>query len=1527
MIYPPTPQPASQRRRRFHPARSTTIVMVSAAAVLLRTAGAPAPSASAATATVSYTYDAAGRLATVTTAAGTATYHYDAEGNLLSISSPAAVPPPTAARTGQAAPRPVITAAGPPVVAPGKTITIKGRGFSPAAITDLVRVGALLAHVTAASATQLTVAAPPGTGGAVRVTTPSGTAHGPKVRITEPRIPAPPAQGRDRHPLRAAAGVTALSGLVEDNHGRPLPGVAISLASLSGQQLATTVTAASGRFLLTHLAPGRHQLIIAANHLHSRPSYGIYAEPVELPTGRTTVLPWITYLTPLDQAHTVTIPSPTTRQVTLTTPKIPGLKIQIPKGTVITGHNGRPVTKLSITPLTVGRTAYPLAPGMQPGFFTLQPGDATVHGPGLRVIYPNGAGHPPGTAVPLLTDSPTWPGMGWWRYGTGHVTPNGKQIIPDPGTRWHLISLGGYPITTPPPGGPPPCGAPPAGGGGSGGGEGDGNTGPPPDGPNSCPQGGGGPGDPVSLATGLWMDQATDLTLPDVESVQLTRTFRQLDPNVRDFGIGASSGLNFYIALDNSSGDFNLYNPAGGVISYAPTGTTGLYQSVGSPTIFAGSTLNWLSTDADGPFTIHLTNGTVLSFGNPAYLTQITDRFGNAITINRDIVTVGVQQVQTQIRTITTPDGEWMKFTYGNCMASNSAITCITQVTDNSGRTLTYSYDANGRLTSVTNPAGGVTSYTWAPCPTQTAITCTELLTATDPDGHVTTNTYDPATGRVTGQTDGVGNTWSYSYTTNSSGQITQATVTDPRGVHDTYSFNPAGLLSSVTDAAGTPAAQTTTTAFDPTTNLLTSETDPLGRTTSYTYDNLGNVTSLTELAGTAHPSTWTFTYEPTYNRITSETNPLGHTTTIAYNDSTQTETVTDPLGHQSVITLNNEGQQIEITNPVGGSTYLSYLYGDLVAIANPLGQTSTIYYDSVSQPLQITDPQGNTTSDTWAPLGQLASQTEPLGAATSYGYDSDGNLTSVTDANSHTTTFTYDGDSQVMKKTDPLGNVTRYTYDGDRNLASVTDANKNIDTFTYDNLNNLATARYGVSGTTQQTKIVYTHDAANRLTKAAQTPGGTYSLKYDGLNDMLSQASPAGTVSHTYNTAGLPTSLAVPGQSKVTYTYDSDSHITKITQGATNVTLTYDAASRLSAATLPDGIKQANTYDAASDLTGQTFKHGTTSVGAINYGYTADSQISSESGSLASATLPPALTGTTYNADNELTSSGGTTYSYDKNGNRTSNGANTYTWNAQNQLTGISGAVTAAFGYNPFGQQASAAVGGTATSYLHDGTAWNSNVVQEQTGGTPAANLLTGAPGQIFQLTTPAGTNSSLLTGPLGSTIALASASGQITTSYSYDPNGTVTTTGASSPNTFEFNATQNNGTGLDLMGARYYDPATGTFISQDPTGFHGDITNLYNYANNDPINQSDPTGCLSRENCIALAAGLFAIGFALLALSGVGAAIDGLILTAAAAEGVWGLVTGTGIGLAGIGGDILGHVLGNNYCEEPLYPPRMPD
>src|ERR1019366_4391338 len=42
----------------------------------------------------------------------------------------------------------------------------------------------------------------------------------------------------------------------------------------------------------------------------------------------------------------------------------------------------------------------------------------------------------------------------------------------------------------------------------------------------------------------------------------------------------------------------------------------------------------------------------------------------------------------------------------------------------------------------------------------------------------------------------------------------------------------------------------------------------------------------------------------------------------------------------------------------------------------------------------------------------------------------------------------------------------------------------------------------------------------------------------------------------------------------------------------------------------------------------------------------------------------------------------------------------------------------------------------------------------------------------------------------------------------------------------------------------ARYYNPTTGRFLSEDPAGFRGSGTNLYEYAFDSPINANDPFG-----------------------------------------------------------------------------------
>ena len=117
--------------------------------------------------------------------------------------------------------------------------------------------------------------------------------------------------------------------------------------------------------------------------------------------------------------------------------------------------------------------------------------------------------------------------------------------------------------------------------------------------------------------------------------------------------------------------------------------------------------------------------------------------------------------------------------------------------TDALNNSTSYTYDSMGNVLTKSQQLTTSTTLTW----TYTYNSFQEVLTATDPAGHVTTNVYDAA-GNLTSTTtppptgSGSGLTTSFQY--NTLGELTQ--VTDPRGNHTNLAYNSAGLVSSITD-------------------------------------------------------------------------------------------------------------------------------------------------------------------------------------------------------------------------------------------------------------------------------------------------------------------------------------------------------------------------------------------------------------------------------------------------------------------------------------------------------------------------------------------------------------------------------------------------------------------------------------------------------------------------------------------------------------------------------------------------------
>lgn len=1197
---------------------------------------------------------------------------------------------------------------------------------------------------------------------------------------------------QDQPPLQAAPGVTALAGQVLLLNGHPLSDVTVRL------QGKTTQTDQTGRFLLTALEAGHHVMVVdGRTAARGNKAYGLFRIGVDINAGRTNVLPFTSWMPRLDTDHATNITSPTAAEVALKTPYIPGLEVHIPAGAVVRDTDGQTVTRLSITPIPVDRPPFPLPPEVKvPVFFTVQPGASRVIPPRARVVYPNYNGDRPGTRMNFWNYDPE--NKGWYVYGQGTVTADGRQVVPDPGVV--IYEFTGFMIAS-------PSLAP--------------GTGPRPGDPD------GDDGDPVNLGTGLFVHRHTDIALVDTMPLALTRTYRQNDLTSRAFGIGATHGYEMFLVGTTFPYTYqDLILPDGGRIHFdrVSPGTSyndAVYESL-SPTEFYKAQLTWNG----GGWNIKLKNGSMLVFpdgfnagrASQSAVIRIQDRNGNSINITRG--------TNGNVTRVASPNGRYIDFTY-------DVSDRVTQARDNVGRAVGYTYDAGGRLWKVTDLAGGVSEYTYN--------TSHQMLTLKDPKGVVyLTNEYD-ASGKVTKQTQADNTTYTFAYTLAADGRVTQTDVTGPRGQLRRVTFNADGYILTDTRAVGTTEQQTVTYERQAGSDLPLNITDHLARKTAYAYDAMGNVTSVTRLAGTPNAVTTTFTYEPTFNYPASVTDPLNHTTSFEYDGKGNITGAVDPLGHRSSFTYSPAGQLTSVSDALGNTAQFRYEMGDLVEVVNARGNSTRQFIDDAGRLLSLTNAQGQVIRYEYDAANRPVKVTDPLGGVTTFAYDANGNLLSLKDARNNTTSYAYDSMNRVLTRTDPLLRAQSYAYDAAGNLTKFTDRRGKVTTFTYDNLNRRTFAGFGTvvgaQSTTYESKINYTYDAGHRVTKTVDSAYGTNTYTYDGLNRLLSKATPQGSISYTYDAANRPATMTVAGQAAVSYAYDADGRLTGVTKGGTGVALTYDDADRRASMTLPNGLTVEYAYDAKSNLVGLTYKNGAAVLGDLSYERDQMGNRSKVGGSFArlAAAQPATMT---YDAASQLKQKGTAALTYDANGNLTGDGVNTYTWDARNQLASISGGVTASFGYDASGRRTKKTVNGATTEYLYDGF----NAVQELSGGAVTANLLTGTLDEVFSRTTAAGTQTPLADG-LGSTLAVTDAAGAIQTEYSYDAFGNTTASGAASSYPYQYAGRENDGTGLYFNRARYYAPGLQRFISQDPIGFGGG-GNHYAYVGNNPANFVDPLG-----------------------------------------------------------------------------------
>jgi len=827
---------------------------------------------------------------------------------------------------------------------------------------------------------------------------------------------------------------------------------------------------------------------------------------------------------------------------------------------------------------------------------------------------------------------------------------------------------------------------------------------------------------------------------------------------------------------------------------------------------------------------------------------------------------------------------------------------CLLYAQDPDGVQTTFTCDANGRLATVTDRRGGVTTFGYNPSSWKLSqITLPQIpvdagggaTTLANPvitlgDWHGTYASFlssanasiHDAAGRIT------------TFFVNSFGQPTD--VTDPAGLHTTHTYfgvlptrlrHPNGWTDTVTyDTVGRVtrnhiAGSSAMTYHYNAGGLLDIISGSGGRGDTLTYDASRRVTR-EALTGTPRQVT-RYTYDPATLRVATVMDTAGHTTSFSYdtrlgntNSTTvpgsrvtsrvvdaygRDSSVTGPLLNPRVLLYDSLNRVMSISDGVGTTRFAYHQLQDSLYDAN--GNRYSTSYNSLGWPTQDCDALGLCSASRYDPSGVLMSTTNRRGQIVSVTRDYVGRILTRSGPGLVTNNFGYSSDGRTMAAWNSVERDSVFMDPGSETTRSTDSVVTWIDGRRYRVFHSVRNVEAGTDSTSisSNTAVTFntrkaTYDASGYLTSIGD---GLYNSTIAATGEGIGQAI-------TYGGGGsrttTPTSLHETQQVSLVPTgpgnsFGRDYHFDL----SGRVDQKHSVGDNLNAYFFGyDGLGRLQSYDLRSSCSGSppdsTSGIGHSCPGLISHdAYTYDA--------MGNRTDHSAVV----IAGNRYQNFNGISIAYDADGNQTQKydpavSNRDFFWSAESQLDSVvqNNWDRVRYDYNALGQpvrklRRSGAGAWAVDSYF----LWDSDQLLAEF--DPAGNRRSDYIYNPGTIDSPFG-HSVGATGVIGVRYQQQDAlgnvigtmdNGTVSQTASYDAWGKLTLAGNSDNRLFWKGLMwEGDIVGLYYMRNRWYDPDIGRFLSEDPTGFNGGL-NLYAFAENDPVNGVDHSGLDQRSQC----------------------------------------------------------------------------